>query len=129
MEVLSYVEPSEKPLISQEDILSYDEQSHEIELTDDAYERLLALEVPVSGTSFLVCVDQSPLYSGAFWTPFSSLSFNGVVILIPPPPEDRNIITLELGYPTASFFEGGDPRNNETVFESLDQAGKLVNKH
>lgn len=128
MDALSHVEPSDQPIVSLEDILSYDAETYEIELTDTAYERILQLEVPVAGKSFLVCVDQAPLYWGAFWTPFSSLSFDGVTILTPLSSENSKIITLTLGYPAQSFYNGVDPRNNDTVLESLDKAGKLVNK-
>ncbi|MDO9592705.1 MAG: hypothetical protein Q7I98_05900 [Erysipelotrichaceae bacterium] len=128
MDALSHVEPSDQPIISLEDILSYDAETHEMELTDTAYERVLQMEVPVTGISFLVCVDKAPLYWGAFWTPFSSLSFDGVTILTPLSSENPKIITLTLGYPAQSFYKGVDPRNNDTVFESLDKAGKLVNK-
>ena len=127
MEALSHVDIATEPIISTMDIISYDAQTHELILTDKAFQRISKLEVPVRGKSFLVCVDKSPLYWGAFWTPISSLSFNGVTIM-KPFDSQNNVITISLGYPSLSAFNGADPRNNKTAFESLNQADKLINK-
>jgi hypothetical protein len=125
MEALSHVEIANTPVISSKDIISYDKETHEIELKADAYERVQALQVPTSGRSFVVCVDKGPIYWGAFWIPISSQSFNGVTILIPAFSQQGNIITLELGYPSENFFTGEDPRSNSEILTSLEKAGKL----
>ncbi|MDD5702877.1 MAG: hypothetical protein PHU23_12605, partial [Dehalococcoidales bacterium] len=83
MEALSHVEIAGQPVISIQDIITYNAQTHELELTEDAFNRIAGLEVPVSGKSFLVCVNKEPVYWGAFWPPFSSMSFSGIVILQP----------------------------------------------
>jgi hypothetical protein len=128
METLSHVEIAEQPIISMGDIITYNAQTHELKLTDTAFERISQLEVPVRGKSFLVCVDKAPIYRGAFWTPISSISFNGVTIWKPFNTRKPGVVTLELGYPSSSFYGGEDPRNNVEVIKSLKQAGKLVNK-
>jgi hypothetical protein len=128
MEVLSHVDIAEQPIVSIEDIITYNAQTHEIKLTDTAFERIYQLEVPVSGKSFLVCVDKAHIYWGAFWTPISSISFDGVTIWKPLGAQDLKIITLELGYPSSSCYSGQDPRNNSAVLHSLEQSGKLINK-
>ena len=84
--------------------------------------------MPVTGKSFLVCVDKSPVYWGAFWTPVSSISFDGVTIWKPPGSQESEVITLELGYPSSSYYSGEDPRNDAEVIKSLEQAGKLINR-
>ena len=95
-------------------------------LTPSAYERISKLEVPVWGRSFVVCVNRSPIYWGAFWTLLSSIPFDGVVILKPVVyEEDGNSIWLNLGYPSQQFFTGEDPRLNAEVMKSLEQADKL----
>jgi hypothetical protein len=76
----------------------------------------------------MVCVDREPIYWGAFWTPVSSISFDGVTIWKPVSFEEPHVITLELGYPSSSFYGGEDPRNNPEVMKSLEEAGKLINK-
>ena len=127
MEALSHVEIADQPIISLTDIITYNAQTHELKLTADAFERISKLDVPVSGKSFVICVDKGPLYWGAFWTPISSLSFDGVTIWKPLNSHELKVITLELGYPSSSFYRGEDPRNNTEALKSLERAGKLIN--
>ena len=122
---LSQMELADKPIISIDDIISYTKETHEIELIADAYERVTKLEVPTSGRAFVVCVGSKPIYWGAFWTPFSSQSFDGVTILIPPFSPDGHLLQLEPGYPSPSLYRGEDPRSNPEIFQSLERAGKL----
>ncbi|MFC1910089.1 hypothetical protein ACFLXC_02200 [Chloroflexota bacterium] len=126
MEALSHVNLAEKPVIAGKDIIAYYAGTHEMELTADAFQRIAELEVSVRGRSFMVCVDRSPIYWGAFWTPISSQSFDGVTIWKPLGLQGGNIIKLELGYPSSSFYQGLDPRNNAEVLNSLKKAGKLI---
>jgi len=128
MEAFSHVDIADQPIISISDVTAYNAQTHEIELTDEAFERVSQLDVPVRGKSFMVCVDKAPIYWGAFWTPISSISFDGVTIWKPINTQEPKVITLELGYPSSSYYAGEDPRNNAIVIGSLDQAGKLINK-
>ena len=85
----------------------------------------MQLKVPTYGKSFVVCVDKAPVYWGAFWTPISSQSFNGITIWVFPQALKDNCIKLELGYPEPAHFKGDDPRSNPVVMESLKKAGKL----
>lgn len=126
MEALSHVDIASQPVISGDDIIYYNSQTHGLKLTSAAFERLSELEVPTSGRSFLVCVDSYPVYWGAFWVSYSSQSFEGVTIWKPLWTEIPEIITIELGYPSSSFYGGDDPRNNETVLQALEKAGKLM---
>ena len=59
---------------------------------------------------------------------WSSMSFDGVTIWIPPILEELHVIRLELGYPSSELYTGEDPRSNPVMIESLEQAGKLINK-
>ena len=128
MPALSHVDIAEQPVIATNDIVSYNATTHEITLTTDAFKRISGLEVPVRGRSFVVCIDRSPIYWGAFWTPISSISFDGITIWKPLGSQEAKIIKLEPGYPSSSFYRGADPRNNPAVMESLERAGKLINK-
>ena len=125
MPVLNHVELADQPLISPDDIVAYNQETHEIELTADAYQRLEELEIPTSGTAFLVCLNKSPVYWGAFWAPYSSQSFNGVTILIPSFSPEEDSIQIELGYPAPGLYSGQDPRSNPDILQSLERAGKL----
>jgi hypothetical protein len=128
MPALSHVDIADAPIIGTKDIISYNAQTHELKLTAEAFERVSQLDVPVSGRSFIVCIDKKPIYFGAFWTPISSISFDGVTIWKPLGVHDPYVVTLELGYPSSSFYGGNDPRNNPEVLTYLDKAGKLINK-
>jgi len=123
---LSHIEIADQPIINTSDVIAYSTTTHEIMLTSDAYDRVSNLEIPVTGKSFVVCVDKKPIYWGAFWTPISSLSFDGVTIWKPLGTTGYESITIELGYPSSSFYEGEDPRANITVMKSLEKAGKLT---
>src|SRR4030065_2337775 len=81
MPVLSHIDIAEHPIVAINDIVTYNAQTHEIKLTANAFERVSEMEVPVRGKSLVVCVDRSPIYWGAFWTPISSISFDGIVIV------------------------------------------------
>jgi hypothetical protein len=127
MESLSQIVIANQPIISTQDIVTYNAQTHELKLTAEAFERISSLEVPVRGKSFAVCVDKAPVYWGAFWTPISSISFGGVTIWKPLNYQEVKVITFELGYPSQSFYGGEDPRNKAELINSLDKAGKLIN--
>lgn len=126
MEALSHVELADQPIIAQGDIISYNRQTCELKLAMSAFERISQLQVPTTGMSFMVCVDQSPVYWGAFWTPFSSQSFDGVTIWHRLTVEEPYIITFELGYPTSDFYGGEDPRNKPVIIDAFKKAGLLV---
>ena len=128
MEASSNVDIAADPIIGLNDIVRYNSQTYEMKLTDSAFQRISNLEVPVSGKSFVVTLDKKPIYWGAFWTPVSSIAFEGVTIWKPYGPTAIKIITLELGYPAPSFYAGKDPRNNPELLKSLAQSGKLINK-
>ena len=125
-EALNYVAMAEMPIITISDIIAYDAQEHELRLTASAFKRISRLDVPTGGKSFIVCVDKAPIYWGAFWVLWSSLSFDGVTIWKPLGLEEPHVIRLELGYPCSELYTGEDPRSNPVVIESLEQAGKLI---
>ena len=126
MPALSHIDVAEQPVIAMKDIVSYNAETHEMTLTTGAFDRISRLEVPVRGRSFVVCIDRQPTYWGAFWTPISSMSFDGVTIWKPLGQQESKTIKLTLGYPSSSFYDGADPRNNAEVMESLRKAGKLI---
>jgi hypothetical protein len=126
MEALSHVNLADLPVIGIDDVIAYNAQTHELKLNQDAFKLISQLEVPTSGKSFLVCVDKNPVYWGAFWTPISSQSFDGVTIWKPFSLSPPYIVTLELGYPSSSFYGGEDPRNEPGIISAFERAGKLI---
>jgi hypothetical protein len=124
---LNDLELQEEPIVSGDDIVAYSRETHEIELTADAYERiqqLFTLPVEVRGIPFVVCVGAERIYAGGFWTPASSISFDGVVISQPFDPDER-VINIGLSYPSLEAFTGEDPRSDPRVLQWLEEAGKL----
>jgi hypothetical protein len=125
---LDGLEPADQPVIGMKDIVSYNKETHEMEITPEAFKRITELRVPVQGKAFAACLDGRPVYWGAFWTPVSSISFNGIMIMKPlmtSTPVSSYIIQIEPGYPSAQFFKGSDPRNNADILAVLEKAGKL----
>ena len=126
MPALSHIGIADQPIIGMSDIITYNAQTHELKLTQSAFKQISQLEVPTSGKSFIVCVDKNPVYWGAFWTPISSQSFDGVTIWKPYSSSAPYIVTLELGYPSSSFYGGEDPRNKPEIIRAFEKAGKLI---
>jgi hypothetical protein len=115
------------PLITTENLISYDWDNHGLNLGQNAYQQLLAIfsrGLPSSGLPFVILAYEEPIYAGAFWTLLSSLSFDGVTILEPMDPAGQTLY-LTLGYPGEEFFTGEDPRDNSRLQQALEDAGKL----
>lgn len=124
--ILSHLELESEPILTIDDIVTYDKSSHEIELTAAGYERIHGFQVPTSGRAFAVSVNGEPIYTGAFWTLLSSQSFDGIVILVDPIEVAKEpTVQIQLGYPGPDFFRGDDPRSDPRVLQALGQAGKL----
>jgi hypothetical protein len=115
------------PILSNDDIVSYDKTRHIVELTQAAFDRIqgiFTLPVKVDGIPFVVCVGKERIYTGAFWTPLSSLSYDGVVIMQTFDTENATI-QIALGYPGPDAFTGTDPRADPRIIKALEQDGKL----
>jgi hypothetical protein len=112
-----------KPIISNDDIISYEKTNHTIELTQAAYTRVQKIfPIPVNGIPFVVCAGNERIYAGAFWTPISSISYDGVVIMQPYNARDTTI-QITLGYPGPEFFTGKDPRADSRIMNALEEDG------
>jgi len=125
MPFLNQVDIAEKPVISIDDIVSYDPAIYLFTFTAGAYERIYKLPVPVGGSTFLVCINKQPVYWGAFWTQVSSLHFPGVTIWKPLKYEEPYELKLELSS-TSALYHNVDPRNNPEILQELEKADNLV---
>ena len=114
----------DRPFITTDDIVAYDRNTHRVELTPAAAEKLGKLEVPVAGRLFVACVGEKRIYAGAFMTPISSIMFNGVSIYtwLESAP---NTMFISWEYPEGSLNPAKDPRSNPEIFDALARAGKL----
>ncbi len=114
----------ERPVLSRADITAYARATHEITLTAEAAARIEQLPIPGGGPGlpFVVCVGSERIYAGAFWSPLSSLSYDGIAIEVLP--ERRGPLRIQLGYPESpAFFRGVDLRADPRILQALDQAG------
>ena len=117
----------ETPILSVDDIVKYTWETHEIELTKNAYALFarLHLKVPVyPGLTFVVCVGSERIYRGALWTSYSSATYSGIVIDIYPA-ESGGPLRIETGYPSKEWFDGEDLRNDPRIYRSLEEENKL----
>jgi hypothetical protein len=124
---LDQLELEEVPILSLADITTYTWETHEMELTPSAYGRLAELQTSVLGAAgwpFVICVGSERVYSGAFWTSYSSAVFGGIVIDVYPTERYRPV-RIQLGYPSPEWFTGEDLRSDPRIFRSLEEAGKL----
>jgi hypothetical protein len=122
---LDLMELAQHPILSGNEIISYTSATHEIELTQQGYEAIAALSLPVTGLSFMVCVNHQPIYPGSFWPGYSSLSFDGIVIDPILATEEHPVIHIQLGYPGSDFYTAVDPRSDLRILQALEDSGKL----
>jgi hypothetical protein len=123
-----------KVLIAADQIRSYDWATHTLTLTTKARQELAdqlrKTKRIVSGIPFAVTVGGKVVYSGTFTSVVSSRSFSTPMILTDPATIDPKMgpdqLRIQLGYPTADFFKGDDPRADKRVHEALKAAGKLA---
>jgi hypothetical protein len=120
---LDEMELQESPVLSMDDIISYDGETHVVELESSVGARWDGLELP--GKRFVVVVGRELIYTGAFMAAYFSRTYDGVVILWPTMEGSPNTIKIQLGYPWGDFFTGEDPRADPRIMEALRQAGKL----
>jgi hypothetical protein len=115
------------PLLSVDDIVAYDWETHEIELSDSASKRLARLErsVPLGGgLPFVIYAVGEPIYGGALWTSYSSATYDGIVIDVHPAGLGQPV-SIQMGYPTPEWFTGEDLRSDPRIYRALEEAGKL----
>jgi len=118
---------TEVPLVKTEDIIQYNWDTHTLDLTEEAYQRLLVAfsgGMPMSGLPFVIVSNGERIYAGAFWSFRSSLSFDGVVIHQPMDPTSGTLL-ITLGFPVMENFSGQDPRSDNRLKANLTTAGVI----
>lgn len=118
---------NEKPFLSTKDIVSYMWTDHAINLTEEAYLKVVvnfSRGLPINGAPFVIVSNNERIYTGAFWSLASSAIFDGVVVLQPFDPAIQPLF-ITLGYPTDDFFTGEDPRGDTRLRQAL-QAAELI---
>ncbi|HXI83540.1 MAG TPA: hypothetical protein VNL17_05555 [Verrucomicrobiae bacterium] len=118
---LSQIELEDVPLFTSDDVLHYDIDSDRFILNDTAYEAIRRLRLP-DGRSFVLMVGKRRVFRGALWWDWSSMPFDGVVIVKPTHVVNTEL-QLQLGFPR-EYFTGQDPRHDPEVLSILKDAGK-----
>lgn len=118
-----------EPVISYNQIISYDTSTHVLTLSfsqDSLKKRIAQMSaydnvIGVYGMPFIVTLDHEKIYGGWFWLPVSSIPCHSVVILLDSVSDTLapNEIKIQLGYPDENQFKGTDPRNNRKIIERL----------
>ena len=119
----SSVKTKSAPLISYTDFLSYSPATHTFELSEKAIKKLEDMKSELYQVPFAIKVNDTLIYTGYFWTSFSSLSCDWLTtdswrVL------GADSLHMELGYPGA--WDGvPDRRNDERIIETFRRDHKL----
>jgi hypothetical protein len=124
---LSEIRLEDKPFLSIDDVVTYSWDTHEMQLTASASQRVARLarsRLSMGGLPFVICASGEPIYGGALWTSYSSATYDGIVIDVYPA-ESGQPLPIRLGYPTPEWFTGEDLRSDPRIHRSLGEADKL----
>jgi hypothetical protein len=119
----------DEPVLTAVDIVSYDWNTHTMELTDRGLHSIPATkEVGVHGKPFVVVADGQRCYIGAFWTAFSSIAYPNPVIEVSLDTRS-NKVPIRRAYPFPYETNGtktkNDPRTDKRIFKVLSELHKL----
>lgn len=113
------------PILTTTDVVSYHKDTCEMTLRADGRQKIEDLKIPDSGLSFIVFVDGEPVYLGAFWNRFSSLTFRGVAVDVAPLRNGANVLKFELDYPPlAPKNPAFDPRNDQRILNVFKRSSR-----
>jgi hypothetical protein len=113
---------AEHPIISEDDLLSYDWDTHTMHLRESIWRRMREPGVG-EGLPFVLVVDGVPLYAGAFWSGASSLATPVPVIEWEFDIDSKDmVIRLGHGPPDPAW---PDPRGNTQLKKTLEELDKL----
>lgn len=119
---LDTIQLMDTPLITSNQIESYDSANHIINLKIPV-DSLTFPVIPVFGQMFVVVVNKVPQYCGFFWTLASSVPCRWLVIL---DSNEKSQIQISTGYPDNSWFTGNDPRNSSEIISDFKKNGMLT---
>lgn len=119
---------SENALVSYSDIIAYNESEHLFVVCTDILNKLKANNgFDYHKKAFAVTIDKEIIYTGYFWTPFSS-SICDWVTIDPTDMENNNGLKVNLGYPSNLYGNNlVDLRNDSRIILMLKRDKKLIN--
>jgi hypothetical protein len=107
-------------LVSNDEIVAYHHRKYEFTILPSAVARFTE---DVHFRGFAVTVDRNLVYTGFFRPSYSSSSCDHSVVIDPFIQDNK--MRISLGYPSADFYTGDDPRNTSALIEALRAQGKL----
>jgi hypothetical protein len=123
---LQKAELYDTPLLTADDIISYNWGKHYITLTDNS-EKKIVDNTKLFLKHFMVIADNIRCYKGVFWTYRSAQIPPELIINIGPynDKRDRNVISIVFSQRFKKVGAGPDPRNNELIHRTLLELGKI----
>lgn len=116
---------SEDPVISYDEIISYNPDTYALKLSDIAKESIFEADPSVYGEAFAVVVDGEIIYTGFFWPGYYSAMLLWVYI-DPLTLWKGNTVMIDIGYPgLPESAEVPDLRNDERLLNIFKRDGKL----
>jgi hypothetical protein len=113
---------AEFPIISEEDVLGYDWDTHTLQLRNSIW--FTVRQPGMHGLPFVVVVDGVPIYVGAFWSDDSSIG-SAVPSIRWDDQRKSKKISIQRAYPSSRSGQVDDPRTNEKLKKVLQELGKL----
>jgi hypothetical protein len=111
---LKDLELEDKPILQSSQITEYNWYTHEFKLKDNSLEKALNKKVPVWGKPFVVVVGTERIYTGAFWTPLSSVYLPSIPTISSLWFPESDIRTYKIGY-----WGDNDKRGDLRIYASL----------
>jgi hypothetical protein len=123
---ISNVILADTPLIKYDDIVSYNSNEYAFKISNNAKLSVKNLKHSVHGLAFAVVANNEKIYAGYFWSMYSSLSCDWIVV-DPILVEIKSEMQVKLGYP-GQFYHSSytDNRNDNRIIEILKRDNKLV---
>jgi len=122
---IAKTELESQPLLTEQDIVSYDWQTHTMTLTESGEKKFPAMkDMGTYGKEFVIVADGQRCYRGAFWHPASSVSHSDPVIETF---HQGRAVQIQRAYPSDKFATGDDPRPDKRIRQVLEALGKIKN--
>jgi hypothetical protein len=118
-----------EPQIDLAGIAHYSGSSHTMYLSHRFSSDYLLRDLPeigVRGVPFVVTVDEQPVYLGAFYSNFSSNSFDHPVILVDELEPTTSTAVIHRSYPQGNQPDTPDPRPDSRILQLFGESGKLA---
>lgn len=108
--------------IADSDIVSYDTANYQLVISESAAARIWELHPPLqTGQAFAVAVDRRPVFTGYFYSPFSSFSFHSYVV----PAGKSTTLQFQKGLPESKGTAIPERRKDHMLLAALKKSGRL----